>query len=61
MTPEQIFAAMSAAQLLIKLASDAVEKAKERGEWTPQQEAEFDAKLAEARQQAHWKPTTKGN
>lgn len=43
---------------LYGLAQNAIRRAKEEGELTPEKEAEFQAKLAEVTSQEHWKTDT---
>jgi hypothetical protein len=55
MTAAQIIAVMDAIASLLKIINQAIAKGRERGEWTPEQEAEFDAKLTEIGEPDHWK------
>ena len=54
MTGPEILAAMEAASLLIDVIDKAAQRAKERGEFTPEQESAFDAKRAEIMSRPHW-------
>jgi hypothetical protein len=50
---------VSAGITVIQLALRERDKARERGEWTPAQDAAFDAKMEERFASAAWKPQAK--
>lgn len=56
MTPEMILAAIVALEKLAEIIAKAVQTAKQSKELTPEQEADFDQRLAALRTAPHWQP-----
>jgi hypothetical protein len=56
MNPAVVLAAMTAAQQLIEFIIKVRAEAQRDGEWTPEQEAQFDAMMQIKFEQPHWKP-----
>lgn len=56
MTGLEIIGIMDAAAKLLDLINTAAEKARERGEWTPEEEAAFESKKAGIMAKAYWQP-----
>lgn len=56
MTPALIIAAIEAAMQLLAFIAKTKEQAVRTGEWTLEEEAAVDKKLAEAFTSPHWKP-----
>ena len=54
MNPEDIIAHIDLAGRLMGLADRAIQRGKERAEWTAEQEADFEARRAEVTAQPHW-------
>ena len=52
----EILAALTAASVLLEFVNKQAQLAKERGEWTPAEEAEFDAAMEEITAAPWWKP-----
>jgi hypothetical protein len=57
MTGAEILAILTGIQATMALIQAEVARAKERGEWTPEQEAAFDSKLKEMESQPYWQRT----
>lgn len=55
MDPASILAIIGASSQLIQIAIKARERARQSGEWTDEQDRQFDAKLEAAFKQSHWK------
>lgn len=54
MTPEQLVAALQGLNIAIRLVAEAVEVGKRATEWTPEQEAAWDAAWEETKKSAAW-------
>ena len=52
-----LLAALTAANVLLGFIERRIAAGKERAEWTPEEEAAFDAELAKSPTVSHWKRT----
>jgi len=58
MNPSVIIAAIEAAERLITFIFTAINEAKRTSAWTPEQEAQVDARIADAFAKPHWQIAT---
>jgi hypothetical protein len=54
MDPLTLIAAVDASIIVVNKLVAMAQASRARGEWTPEQEAEFEAKIATLRQAEHW-------
>lgn len=54
MTAAEVLALIDLASRAMALANSAIVRARERGEWTPEQEAEFQARRDQVTSRPHW-------
>jgi len=52
----EVVAAIEAASTILGFIDRAIAAGRERGEWTPEEEAAFDAKLSALKELPYWKP-----
>lgn len=57
MTPEQILAILTGIQATLALINSAAYAARERGEWTPEQEQAFDEQMLALKAKDYWQRT----
>lgn len=56
MDPLTVIAMLNAGLEIVRLAQKARDEVRRSGEWTPEQDRAFDAKLEAAFKQDHWQP-----